>query len=52
MRAMMRGMAAALLLAALAGCWVDQRYVNHDRACAAMPCHKSVWTWSDGGVKE
>jgi hypothetical protein len=30
-----------MLLASLGGCvFPDQRYVNHDAACRAMPCHR------------
>ncbi|MHB8770758.1 MAG: hypothetical protein ACYC7J_07180 [Syntrophales bacterium] len=46
MRTMARRMAALLLLAVLGGC-ADQRYVSHDAACAAMPCHKTPWTDAD-----
>lgn len=44
------GMAMVLMLLFLWGCFADQRYVNHDAACAAMPCHKNPWT--EGMVNE
>lgn len=50
MKTMTRGIAAMLLLAVLGGCIPDQRYVNHDAACAAMPCHKRAW--EEGIVNE
>ena len=31
----------AMMLVSLGGCFVDQRYVRDDAACAGMPCHRS-----------
>jgi hypothetical protein len=40
-RIIILGMALAMLLLSFEGC-VDQRYVNTDAACEAMPCHRNA----------
>jgi len=40
-------MTVLVLFVSLGCCAVDQRYVNHDGACQAMPCR-----WKPGAVNE